>query len=89
MIVVDREKCEGCGLCVKVCHEHCLTLVNGTPSVDLSYCSTCTQCIAICPQQAISWNSTPPEAYDRARLAHQSQSELNVRVVDDSDIDRG
>jgi nitroreductase len=50
-----------------------MTLVDGVPSVDLAYCSTCTQCIAICPQQAISWNSTPPEAYDRARLSTPEQ----------------
>jgi nitroreductase/NAD-dependent dihydropyrimidine dehydrogenase PreA subunit len=73
MIVVDKEKCGGCGLCVEVCHEHCMTLVNGTPSVDLAYCSTCTQCIAICSQRAISWNGAPPKAYDRDRLPTPEQ----------------
>jgi nitroreductase/NAD-dependent dihydropyrimidine dehydrogenase PreA subunit len=73
MIVVDKEKCGGCGLCIKICHEHCMTAVNGAVSVDHTYCSTCTQCIAICPQQALSWDQAQPEAYDKARLPTPEQ----------------
>ncbi|UCC65806.1 MAG: 4Fe-4S binding protein, partial [Anaerolineae bacterium] len=29
MIVVDKEKCTGCGSCVKICHEDSLALDNG------------------------------------------------------------
>ncbi len=68
MIVVDRDKCKGDGLCATVCHEHCITLVDGVPIIQHESCSTCTQCIAVCPQQALSWDGVRPVAFDRARL---------------------
>jgi len=73
MIVVDKEKCGGCGLCVEICHEHCLALTNSTVGVDHTYCSTCTQCIAICPQRALSWDQVQPEAYHKASLPTPEQ----------------
>jgi uncharacterized Fe-S center protein len=60
MIIVDQEECTQCGQCVKICHEHCMALVDHTVDIDYELCSTCTQCIAICPQQAISWDQVPP-----------------------------
>ena len=68
MIVVDRNKCEGCGQCVRICHEDCMALGDDGVSIDYDLCSTCTQCIAICPQQALSWDDVAPVAYDRTRL---------------------
>jgi nitroreductase/NAD-dependent dihydropyrimidine dehydrogenase PreA subunit len=73
MIVADKDKCTRCGLCVKICHEHCMTLTDDAISINYELCSTCTQCIAICPQQAISWNGVPPVAYDEARLPSPEQ----------------
>ena len=73
MIVVDEEKCGGCGLCVEICHEDCMALVEGTARVEHVYCSTCTQCIAICPQRAVSWNGVPPEPHNRDRLPTPEQ----------------
>jgi len=73
MIVVDAEKCTGCGLCVRICHEHCIALVDGSVSVDDEYCSTCTQCIAVCPRQAVSWDGIQPEAYEKRRLPSADQ----------------
>ncbi len=73
MIVVDKDKCGGCGSCVKICHEHCITLVDDRVSIDYQFCSTCTQCIAVCPQRALSWNHVPPVAYDKARLPSPEQ----------------
>jgi nitroreductase/NAD-dependent dihydropyrimidine dehydrogenase PreA subunit len=73
MIVTDKDKCTGCGLCVKICHEHCMVLTDDTISINYELCSTCTQCIAVCPQQAISWDGVPPVAYDKTRLPSPEQ----------------
>jgi len=29
MVVIEEGKCTGCGSCVKICHQHCLHLVQG------------------------------------------------------------
>ena len=73
MVIVDKDKCTGCGSCVKICHEGCMALVDGIASIDLKYCSTCSQCIAICPEQALSWNGVPSVAFDEARLPSAQQ----------------
>ncbi len=65
MIFIDTDKCNACGLCVKICHEYCLQLDNDILRVDYTICSTCTQCIAICPQKAITWNHVNPEVFDK------------------------
>jgi nitroreductase/NAD-dependent dihydropyrimidine dehydrogenase PreA subunit len=73
MIVVDKDECTGCGLCVKICHEHCMALVDDAVRINYELCSTCTQCIAICPEQALSWDHVPPAAYDETRLPSPEQ----------------
>jgi nitroreductase/NAD-dependent dihydropyrimidine dehydrogenase PreA subunit len=98
MIVVDVEKCGGCGLCARICHEQCIDLANRdegvVAQVDHALCSTCTQCIAICPQQALSWNRVPPVAYDDSRLPTAEQLEellkqrRTIRRFTEAKIDR-
>jgi len=73
MIVADEDKCTGCGLCVKICHEHCMVLSDDTISINHELCSTCMQCIAICPQQALSWDNVSPIAYNATRLPSPEQ----------------
>jgi len=94
MIVVDKDKCTGCGSCVEICHEHCMALINDTISINHELCSTCTQCIAVCPQQAIFWDGVPPVAYDETRLPSPEQlDELfkerrTIRFFKEDKIDR-
>ncbi len=55
MPVIDREKCNGCGLCVSVCYCQALVLVDDVITViETKACGWCTQCEAICPTGAIS-----------------------------------
>ena len=60
MLVIDREKCDGCGLCVSVCHCSVLVLVDNVITVirkeECISCNRwCTQCEDVCPTGAISW----------------------------------
>jgi formate hydrogenlyase subunit 6/NADH:ubiquinone oxidoreductase subunit I len=74
MVNIDKDKCIGCGLCVRICHEGCMALTDdGRVSVNYDLCSTCTQCVAVCPQQALCWGHVPPVTYDATRLPSGEQ----------------
>jgi NAD-dependent dihydropyrimidine dehydrogenase PreA subunit len=51
---VDELRCDGCGLCVRICPEQVLVLERGrVVVVDLRRCSYAGLCELICPNQAI------------------------------------
>ncbi len=65
MVTIDQQRCNLCGICIKICHESCMKIENETITIDYRYCSTCCQCIAVCPEQALSWNSIKPLSFDK------------------------
>ncbi|MFC2033623.1 4Fe-4S binding protein [Chloroflexota bacterium] len=51
---IDREKCNGCGLCISVCLCKGLVLVDNKVTIIATVeCSWCTLCEAVCPVGAI------------------------------------
>jgi MinD superfamily P-loop ATPase len=55
---IDRDKCDGCGLCIEVCSCHVLVLVDDVVEVKerigCQQCSKwCTMCEMVCPVGAI------------------------------------
>lgn len=55
MLVVDKEKCTGCGLCSTLCPVSAITnKEDGKAEVDPSQCMECYACMNSCPQEAIS-----------------------------------
>jgi len=54
MPVIDREKCNGCRLCISVCSCGAFVLVhNEITVVETAECNWCTDCEAVCPCEAI------------------------------------
>ncbi len=52
---IDKEKCTGCGLCVEVCRENGITVIDRVVvAVDGVECDWCGICEAVCPEGAIS-----------------------------------
>jgi ferredoxin len=65
IITIDREKCNGCGLCVTGCHEGALQLID-EKAVLISelMCDGLGACIGECPEGAITIEHREAEAYD-------------------------
>ncbi len=55
--VIDRDACNGCGLCVKVCPSETITMVDGRAAVTGSESLNCGHCSAICPVDAVTVTS--------------------------------
>lgn len=54
IIVIDREKCNGCGKCVKGCAEGALQIIDGKAVlVKEDYCDGLGACIGDCPRGAL------------------------------------
>jgi ferredoxin len=56
------EKCNGCGICEKVCSVGVIKMENGRPRFS-SKCEHCQGCLSLCPKRAITFarltSSTP------------------------------
>ena len=61
VITINEEKCQKCGLCVKICPMRIYTQErDGHPVIgDMENCVLCGHCIAVCPHDAINHNTLP------------------------------
>lgn len=55
-VAIDKEKCDGCGLCITACHEGAIELVDGKAElVREDVCDGLGDCLPACPRGAISF----------------------------------
>ncbi|MCD2491532.1 nitroreductase family protein [Lacrimispora sp. NSJ-141] len=52
-VMINTEKCIGCGMCGNVCVAHNLEIRNKKAATIMDSCILCGQCSAVCPQKAI------------------------------------
>ena len=56
-IIIDAEKCIGCGKCVKDCVSEKLKIVDGKAKFMYERCIQCGHCYAICPTGAVTMSN--------------------------------
>jgi len=74
IILIDEEKCDGCGLCIPSCPEGALAIVDGKARlVSESYCDGMGACIGECPQDAMKVIKREAPEFDEAAATENTR----------------
>ncbi len=82
IVNIDKEKCNGCGLCVTACHEGAIELIDGKAVlISDEYCDGLGDCLPECPTGAIKIVEREAAEYNQElvekRMAMKKPAEEN------------
>lgn len=75
IINIDKEKCNGCGLCITACHENAMEIVDGKATlIRDDYCDGLGHCMPACPVDALSFIERIATEYDENAVFENQNS---------------
>jgi len=77
IVEINEEKCNGCGLCAKACHEGAIQMKDGKAKlISDEYCDGLGDCLPACPADAIKIVEREALDYDEAAVKEKMEKSL-------------
>ncbi len=81
IIKIDREKCNGCGLCAKACHEGAIEMLDGVATLTREdYCDGLGDCLPACPTGAITFEEREAPTYNEEAVQQAKMKKHGVKL---------
>ncbi|KEI00360.1 ATP-binding protein [Clostridium botulinum] len=82
IVFIDKDKCNGCGICVKACHECAIDIIEGKAKlVSDEYCDGLGDCLPACPVDAIKIIEREAEKYNEEAVKERIKKiEKQIKV---------